>query len=33
MAPAEGRNVRNKLFSTILAVVFMINSTSLYQSN
>jgi len=24
MAPAEGRNVRNKLFSTILAVVFMI---------
>jgi len=24
MAPAEGRNVRNKLFSKILAVVFMI---------
>jgi len=24
MAPSEGRNVRNKLFSTILAVVFMI---------
>jgi len=24
MAPAEGRNVRNKLFSTILAVIFMI---------
>jgi len=24
MAPAEGRNVRNKLFSIILAVVFMI---------
>jgi len=24
MAPAEGRNVRNKLLSTILAVVFMI---------
>jgi len=24
MAPAEGRNLRNKLFSTILAVVFMI---------
>jgi len=24
MAPAEGRNVRNKLFSIILVVVFMI---------
>jgi len=24
MAPAEGRNVRNKLFSAVLAVVFMI---------
>jgi len=24
MAPAEGRNVRNKLFSAVLGVVFMI---------
>jgi len=28
MAPAEGRNVRNKLFSIILAVVFMIKILS-----
>jgi len=24
LAPAEGRNIRNKLFSAVLAVVFMI---------
>jgi len=30
MAPAEGRNVRNKLFSIILAVVFMINLIKIF---